>query len=493
MGAAAGKYADAVYEAQERQEVTDVHTKLAKARADWTVQLQERANQTDPGDATFAPKFNEDFSKYMGDLQGNLQTKGAQQAFQRGAADLSAHFVEQSGLYQAKAMGAKAKQDYLVSLDANRSTLISDPTQFGAVLQQMQAAINDPSGLYAKMPVADRQALEIQTKKELALSAVQGLVQNGAPELAKRQLMDGKWDTYLDADKKHQLLAEAEVGIKAKDTAAERQRLLAEREKKERQDQVMSTFLARIVDPKNNGGALPDKEILANTDLTAAEKQHFIDYKMRRARELAANHDSRTNPGEVRKLLTDIYANPDDPNKVYNADDAFAAYKAGRISTNELMLVRREVEQLRTGSNNGFQRDVQRARSTVHDAMMRSIEGGVSPDAAADASYRFSRDLETAIESKRKSNEDPRALLDPGSKEYFLTPTRIKSYMPDSRAAMAAAANDVRARSKAAGPNGQQGTLSAARRLPSYQDYSALKPGDQYTDPQGNVRTKGGK
>jgi hypothetical protein len=44
-GQALSKYADAVYEAQERQEVSDVHAKLAKARADWTVALQERANQ----------------------------------------------------------------------------------------------------------------------------------------------------------------------------------------------------------------------------------------------------------------------------------------------------------------------------------------------------------------------------------------------------------------------------------------------------------------
>jgi hypothetical protein len=70
----------------------------------------------------------------MQSIDGGLQTKSGKQAFQRGAADLSAHFVEQAGLYQAKAMGQKAKQDYLVTLDANRSTLVSDPTQFGSVL-----------------------------------------------------------------------------------------------------------------------------------------------------------------------------------------------------------------------------------------------------------------------------------------------------------------------------------------------------------------------
>jgi hypothetical protein len=495
-GQALSKYADVVYEAQERQEVSDVHAKLAKARADWTVALQERANQNDPGDATFAPKFNEDFSKYLQSIDGGLQTKSGKQAFQRGAADLSAHFVEQAGLYQAKAMGQKAKQDYLVTLDANRSTLVSDPTQFGSVLAQMSAAINDPNGLYAKMPVAARQELEIQTKKELSLSAVQGLIQNGAPDLAKRQLMDGKWDQYLDADKKHQLIGEADVGIRAKDTAAERQRLLAERERKERADQTMSTFLSRIVDPKNNGGALPDKEILANTDLTAAEKQHFIDYKMRRARELAANHEARTNPGAVRDLMLQIHANEDDPKKTYNMDPVMDAYRAGKISTPEMSFLRKEVEQMRDGNSQGFQKDVQAARSAVYTSLTRSTIGQVQPEVAADAAYRFNRDLDQAIQAKRQKNEDPRSLLDPESKEYMLRPSRLQSYMQSARNVMSDEAGKVKAAQKsnavpAAG--GNKGTLSAARRLPTYQDYDSLKPGQEYTDPQGNTRTKGSR
>src|SRR5262245_1671479 len=48
-----------------QQEVGDVQAKLAKARADWTVHLQERANSSEPGDANFAQKFNDDFSKFM--------------------------------------------------------------------------------------------------------------------------------------------------------------------------------------------------------------------------------------------------------------------------------------------------------------------------------------------------------------------------------------------------------------------------------------------
>lgn len=487
LGAATSHAADMMYETQQAQEVTDVHTRLAKARADWTVQLQQRSQQTDPGDGTFASKFNEDFSTYLQTIEGGLQTKGAQQAFKRGAADLSAHFVEQSGVYQAKAMGQKAKQDYLVSLDANRNTLVSDPTQFGAVMQSTINALNDPQGMYAKMPVADRRALEIQTKKELALSAVQGLMDNGAPELAKRQLMGGSWDQYLDADKKQQLLKEAEVGIHAKDTAAERQRLLAERDKKDQQQKVMDGFLSRVVDPKNNGGALPDKEILADRTLTAEQKQHFIDYKMRRARELAANHEARTNPGEVRNLMLEIHAADDDPKKTYNADSVMASYKAGRISTGEMTFLRKEVEQLRDGNTQSFAKDTQAARSAVYTSITRSTIGQVQPEIAADAAYRFNRDLDAAIAEKRKKNEDPRSLLDPESKDYMLKPSRVSSYLTSAREVVK---QEAAKGGTPMSPGAQRGKLSATTRTPTYQDFGTLKSGDKFTDPQGNVRVK---
>lgn len=238
LGAAVGNVADKLQDAENRQEVADVHTRLAQARAEWTVNLDERARQTAPGDPTFAEKFREDFGKYLATMEGGLQTRAGQDAFRRGAGDLSAHFLEKAGVYQAQSIGAKAKQDYLVSLDAYRNTLLTDPTQFEGVAKSAGEALNDPNGPYARMSAADREALGIQTRKELALSMVQGVTRL-SPDLAIRQLTEGRWDSYLDADKKAALLNSAVNAHESqlRERNAETERLRKERERLDRDTQ----------------------------------------------------------------------------------------------------------------------------------------------------------------------------------------------------------------------------------------------------------------
>jgi hypothetical protein len=443
LGRAIWATGDIIQDTLDRQDVSDVHAKLAQAQGDWTVHLQERAQAAQPGDPTFARKFNEDFGGYLAKIEEGISTNAGRLAFRRGAANLSSHFVEKAGVFQAASMGAKAKQDYLVSLDAYRNTLLSDPTQFTATLKAALDSISDPAGPFARMSAADREKLFIQTRKELALSAVDGLIRNGAAELAKRQLMDGKWDEYLDADKKSALIEHADVGIRMKDTAAERARLLAERERKDAQEATMSGFLARVVDPKGQGGALSDQEILADRTLDSSHKQHLIDYKMRRARELRDRGENRSNPVEVRRLMQETHG-IGNQTQVYNTSNWDESYRTGKLSTAEWMLGRREVEQLRDGNTSGFQKDLQSARTAVNTALTRSVMGQVQPEVAADAAYRFSRDLEKAVERKRTANEDPRVLLDPNSKEYMLSPTRIQSYMMSPGEAVRAEADRLK-------------------------------------------------
>lgn len=428
VGRAVGRVADVMEDAANRQEVSDVQAQLAKARAEWTVALQERAQSMTPGDATFAPKFNEEFGKHIAGLGDKLQTRAGQQAFQRGSAELAAHFVEKTGIFQARAMGEKAVQDYSVSLNARRSELLSDPTQFQPLLQAALADLNDPDGTYAKMPAAEREKLKIATQQELALSAVQGLIQNGAPELAKRQLQDGKWDSYLDADKKAALTDRAEVGIRAKDSEAERKRQLEEREKRDRQDNTMRTYLARIIDPKANGGALSDREILANPDLTAGQMQHAIDYKRARARELSEGAENRNNPNEVRRLLGGIIASGEDPSKAFTLEEVNTSYRAGKISTREWSFLSGQFDRYKDGATNSFARDVNSRVGAIEGQIRGSLFFMNSPEKAIDSTNRLRYDLEARIQEMRTEKKNPRDLLNPQSKDYFFSEGNLATY-----------------------------------------------------------------
>lgn len=441
VGQAGASMADTMHDVVSRREVTDVHTKMAKANAEWTLHLNERGTAARPDDPTFASKFNDDFGKYVDSLGDRYTTPAGRSAFERVSGEMRAHFLQQSGLVQSKLAGVHATQQYGALLNSQRSALVSDPTQFDRLLSLTTEALNDPTGAYARIPAIKREELLQSTKQQMALSTVQGLTINGAAELAKRQLMEGKWDQYLDADNKKSLIEQADVALRAADTRAERNRLNAEYERKRVQEETMSTFLSRIVAPNDqNGGTLTDDEILRDPTIDSGHKQHLIDYKLRRAKELAVGAEPKTNPASVRDLMLQIHANPDDPRKTYNMDPVMEAYREGRISTPEMQMLRKEVEQLRDGNTSGFQKDLQHARQAVYTSLTRSTFGQVSPERAADAAYRFDRDLETAVAAKRAKNEDPRVLLTPGHKEYMLSPDRIQSYMRGGSAALSAAA-----------------------------------------------------
>lgn len=281
----------------------------------------------------------------------------------------------------------------------------------------------------------------------------------------------------LPADKFFAVLTEAERYQRAYDTQSERARMDQERLEKKQREAQMNTYLDRIINPNDqNGGQLSEIEIMGNSVLHYTDKKALIDYRFTRARELAAQNEPRSNPAEVRRLMTLVHADPDNPAKTYNMDPIMEAYAQNRISTPEMQLLRKEVEQLRDGNTNPFQRDVNNARNAVYTALTRSILGQAQPEVAADAAYRFNVDMERQIAQLRKENKDPRVLLDPASREYLLRPERIQSFMSTSASAISRAAGAAVAKE--------------APKLPTWEAYDTLPSGAQFTDPKGNVRVK---
>lgn len=451
FGHAISDATDSLYKSKVQDDVTNVRVNMAKTRADLDVQFRTESANAEPGDPTFADKFTTKAREILDKGAENVRTAEGRRAYDELRAGLDGHFTEKAGLFEVQSAGLKAKQNWETSMNAYGTSLQTDPTQYATIRDQALSEIQDPNGQYGRIPAADRGKLVIAARDHLAQAYVQGLIDNGAADLARKKLMDGQLDDQLNAKDKQRLVKEADVGIRAKDVAAERERLFAERAQKDAQRADMDKYLARIVDPVPNGGAPSDREIITNRTLDAAQKEHLVEYKMRRARELAAFAETKTNPTEVRRLMLDIHAADDDPRKTYNADGVMESYKNGKISTAEMRLLRGEVEQLRNGSTTNFQKDLQNARESVRTAITRSILGQTQPEVAADAAYRFSRDLEAAVEAKRKGSpdspggNDPRTLLTPGHKDYMLTPERVSSYLTPPKKAVAAEADKIRA------------------------------------------------
>ena len=359
--------------------------------------------------------------------------------------------------YRTKANGDMAKVDMMYYGGENGSGWGANTKQYAANL----AALRQSVGLGSSVP-----------PEAFAENAV---MQVAASQDWKKPSTGIGFIDSLPADKFFTILTEAEHYQRAYDTQSERARIEREHEEKKAQQATMNGFLSRVIDPQANG-ALDEQEIIRNPTLTWEQKQHMIDYKIRRTRELAAMAESKSNPAEVRRLMLLVHAADDDPAKTYNMDPVMDAYKMGNISTPEMQMLRKEVEQLRDGNTNGFAKDVNNARNVVFTALTRSILGQAQPEVAADAAYRFNADMEKQIETYRKQNKDPRVLLDPTSRDYLLKPERIQSFMQNGRAAVSEAATKV--------------VQQQAAAMPTYKDYDKLAKGAQFTDPQGNVRVK---
>jgi hypothetical protein len=394
----------------EEQEVSDVHAKVAKARADWTVQLQERAAQATPGDMGFAQRIRDDYAKYSDEIRSTIQTGAGRRAFDTASVDLAAHLGERAGVYQIQAAGTKAKQDYLVSLDANRNTLLADPTQLDAVLRQSEQALNDPNGTYARMPAEARAALSIQTRKELALSAAQGVIRMD-PDLGLKKLQNGDWDAYLDADKKFALEKSAEVAIRGKEVEKDRLERQAEKAKKEAQDAEGSKVFAQMVkDPT----ALSAMGIANNQNLSLPQREHYVAML-----EKAIKPDAiKTDPAVMIDLWDKIHLPDGDPNKIVDETKVEALLGRG-LTVENVNALRSEIQQRRT-QDGMMESDLKKGfLSAIKTDLSGANQFTGFRDPKGDEQFqKFMSQFLPEYDKQRKAGKSPTVLLDPDSPDY---------------------------------------------------------------------------
>lgn len=222
-----------LYDMAERSEVSDAHARLATARAEWTVHLQERAQAAAPGDPNFASNFNQDLAKYL-EKSGGYATAAGSRAYQQGSAELAAHFVQSAGVFQARSMGEKAKQDYGTIVNQNGLSVYTDPTQFDSLNKSQRAAIFDPSSIYFRVGGPEREELAKNGEQLLARNALKGLI-NISPELAQKQLTEGAGAAaFINAKDRDALDSEAKRAIQVREEEKRRLDMAADKEDRKR-------------------------------------------------------------------------------------------------------------------------------------------------------------------------------------------------------------------------------------------------------------------
>ena len=337
-GSALMNAADRIEDTVQRQEVSEVRAKMAEARAEWTVEMKTRADKGELGDSTFAEKFNEDFGNHVAKLGEGVRTAAGRAAYKESSALLSAHFLEASGIYQAESMGKKAVLDYSRALDANRNTLVQDPAQFPSVLLENERALADPNGPYGNMPAAKREELANVTRKELALSAVQGVIGKD-PDFALEQLNKGAWAEYLDADKTVALKRSAEISIRAREIESNRLEAAAAKRQKEAERQTENAFIKQAVAEPGSVSAVD----IANSILSPDDKLKWLGIIKKDDAEKPLKTDA--------KVFTDLFDRlhlPDDDPRAIKDEKQLDQYLGRGLSMEGLNNLRTELSGRRT-------------------------------------------------------------------------------------------------------------------------------------------------
>ncbi len=423
-----------------RQEVTNVAVELARFNSSAAHELRN----AETSGALDSESFTEE---YMARINTNLdlvgqkyQTAAGRQAWERGAAEMTGHYLIAAGESYSKAAGIKAVSQAKDFVDVSRNTLMNDPFQFERVEQGVANTINDKNGVFAHMPANVRDEFLRTTKTELAKSAVQGVIRLD-PNIAMKQLNSDQWDPYLDADAKHALQTEARVGIAGLEAEARRREAEAKRLRKQ---EIEATNQQMVEHYSTKSLTAP---MILNSNLPATgegSKEHWI--KMVEAQNKEHNEAPiKKDPRLFVDTLQQIRQGKITSTTQIETLFAQSAERGAGITWQDTKQLRQEFVDMRTpeGAKLGAQVDAFLAsRKPMIDKsnpMMGKIDmtGGLKY-------YEYLSMVQERIAEYKRDGKDQRTLLDPKSPDFLGAPEIVNQYRPTLKESAEAVAEDFK-------------------------------------------------
>jgi hypothetical protein len=413
VGNELGRAADLLHEEQVKGDISNVRVTMARTRADWDVAFKQRSTSAPVGDPTFAASFVQDFQDHVGKARDIVQTREGQRVFEQLSAELSGHFAEKAGIFQAASAGVKAAQDWTTALNAYATSLTTDPTSYDAVRRQAQAELYDPNGPYAKLPSDARGKLQIEMRNTLAQSYIHGLVDNASPQLAKQILMTGKLDSELEPGDKQRLISMANQGITAERVAAEHQSALAKKAEKDRIDAINNDLMGKFVDKKLT---VADVRAAGLPAFGEGSQNTWIDKIKQQTKDLTEG-PAKTNPTLFNSLRERMDLPPGSPRKMQSADEIWSYFGKGLSEADAFRLERRFLDSRNENGQRWSQAEnefIKNIRPMLDKSTMNSLDVG-----GGERIQRFSVFMRDKADEMRKANKDPYELFRPDSPEYL--------------------------------------------------------------------------
>jgi hypothetical protein len=404
---------------QSQEEVSDLNSKFADARDEWTQRIQEQTIQG----TVDVDKINTDYQEYVNKLNQNISTSTGRQFFDRQASRLKGQVLKSAGRAQAQLAGERAKENWLNGLNKNANSLQSDPEGFQdtyeSTVEALQAKV-DSGGL----PALAAEKLRAQAGEDLAKAAIRGWARL-SPELAQKRLDRGDFDAYLKGDQKAQMQTYIDARAGALETEGKRLTASEEKARKAKAEVWMQKALPEMV-----RGQLSTTEILDSKDLDFDEK-----VKMMRLSKQAVEPTGQLDPKVYTDLIERVVLPDEDPRKIRSMTDLapFVGHginiaKAAEI--NKFMKLLPENENQRINEKNLID---QAKGALIDKSPMGQILG--TDQLGHENFARFMNDVQHTKDEWAKQNKPMSELYNPDSPNYLgnlikkhrLTPEQVVS------------------------------------------------------------------
>lgn len=198
FGAATG-FADAIYKRQAQSEVSGLNRSLAKAREDWTQNLNNQVRQG----TVNVDKLRDDYQGYMDKISGDINTPEARNFFEQQSTRLRGSLMKAAIKGQSDVVGAKAVQDYTESLNSHSNTLSSNPSDFRDIYDSQVQAL-DAQVKTGAIDFQTAERLKKATGSQLAESSIRGYADKN-PDEAEAMLKSGQYDALIDERARNQM------------------------------------------------------------------------------------------------------------------------------------------------------------------------------------------------------------------------------------------------------------------------------------------------
>lgn len=204
VSGAAGRFAGAFDQIAEQQAGVYAAKAVADAKAQWTKTFIERQNEAEGDAAGFTEAMQRDFADFANQATGMAPPR-AKSRMEVAFAEYGSRLAGDAMAFEATKRVSHRADMILATIDQNRNTALSDPSQFDELLDDTLMAIED-SGI----PEDKRSDLATAAKQGLARSALQGLIETNPAE-AFAGLNAGRWDSVIDPEDKGRLLSTAKA------------------------------------------------------------------------------------------------------------------------------------------------------------------------------------------------------------------------------------------------------------------------------------------